>query len=125
MARQHQRGNGGGAQGSRNQQRQNGGRQKDSGDERKPPVFEARIKMVKAVVWENQSDEGAWYSVTVSRSYKDGENWKQASSFGRDDLLTLAECLRLSYLWIANAQGAQGITLEGRTDDDSFGEDLD
>jgi hypothetical protein len=31
------------------------------------------------------------YSVTFSRSYKEGERWKDSASFGVDDLLTLAK----------------------------------
>jgi len=83
---------------------------------RKPPVHEVRIKQIRAVVWENDSDEqGRWFSVTISRSYKQGEEWKTATSFGRDDLLVVAECARLAWLWIAKENGS----MTGDDDSDS------
>jgi hypothetical protein len=36
----------------------------------------------------------------VSRSYKDGDEWKSSSSFGRDELLTLAKVADLANSWI-------------------------
>ncbi len=74
---------------------------------RKPPVFECRLGRVKAVVWENLSDNGVWFSITFGRSYKEekaGGQWKTASSFGKDDLLVVAECARQCFLWIVSQQ---------------------
>lgn len=82
------------------QQQPNGGR--------KPPVHECRIGRIRGVVWENDSKDGKWFSVNITRSYKDGENnWKQATSFGRDDLLVVAEVSRLCFLFIAQAAGSK------------------
>jgi hypothetical protein len=55
---------------------------------------------IQAAVWENDTDQGPRYNTTFSRSYKDGEEWKSSDSFGRDDLLTVAEAARLAFLWI-------------------------
>ncbi len=38
--------------------------------------------------------------MTLTRSYKDGDEWKSASSFGRDDLLVLGEVTRMAFYWI-------------------------
>ncbi|WP_261340650.1 hypothetical protein [Planctopirus hydrillae] len=38
--------------------------------------------------------------MTVSRIYKDGEEWKQTESFGRDDLPLLAKVVDLAHTWI-------------------------
>ena len=51
--------------------------------------------------------------MTFSRSYKDGDEWKNATSFGRDDLLTVAEAARMAWHWIyrnakkANSNGSE------------------
>lgn len=75
---------------------------------RKPPVHECRIGRIRGVVWENDSKDGKWYSVNITRSYKDGQNnWKQSSSFGRDDLLVVAEVSRLCFLFIAQQAGSK------------------
>jgi hypothetical protein len=67
----------------------------------KPPAAEFRCGRIRATVWENVSDgHGKWYSVVVSRSYKQGDVWKTAQSFGRDDLLVVAEVVRMAYHWI-------------------------
>jgi hypothetical protein len=88
---------------------------------RKPPVHECRIGRIKGVIWENQSQkEGVWYSVTLTRNYKDGQGqWKSATSYGRDDCLVIAEVARLCWLWIAQQNG----TNVGGQDDASGGED--
>jgi hypothetical protein len=65
------------------------------------PVFSTRHRAIKAAVWKNQSDTGDFYNVTVSRGYKDGETWKDSSSFGYDDVLIVAELLRTCHGFIS------------------------
>jgi len=50
------------------------------------PAFEQRLGAIKATVWANQNDGKTFYSTSIVRSYKDGEEWKETTSFGRDDL---------------------------------------
>lgn len=64
------------------------------------PIHEIRLGSVKAAIWENITDNGTRYSVTVSRLYKDGTEWKRSDSFGRDDLLLLAKVADLVHSWI-------------------------
>ena len=74
----------------------NGGKGKAS-----PPVHTVRFGAVKAAVWENQTQHGPMFNVTVSRSYKDENgDWQESSSFGTDDLLTLAKALDQAHSWI-------------------------
>lgn len=77
------------------------------GSDRKPPAVEFRIGRIRATVWENSHPEkGKWFSITLTRSYKDGEgNWKTASSFGRDDLLTVGEVCRQAFHWVNREYG--------------------
>ena len=42
--------------------------------------------------------------MTVSRSYKEGDTWKSSDSFGRDDLLVLAQLLGATYTFILQKQ---------------------
>src|ERR1700733_9362610 len=64
------------------------------------PAHEIRLGRIRAAIWENQGDNGAWYNVTLSRNYKDGDEWKSSASFGRDELLTLAKVADLANTWI-------------------------
>lgn len=66
----------------------------------KPPVHEIRFGYVKVVIWENDTSNGTRYNVTVARLYKDDDEWKETSSFGRDDLLVLAKALDHAHTWI-------------------------
>src|SRR5438132_1139983 len=64
------------------------------------PVHEVRLGRIRAAIWANQGDNGTWYNVTLSRNYKDGDEWKSSASFGRDELLTLAKVADLANTWI-------------------------
>lgn len=66
------------------------------------PVHEVRIGLIKGAIWANQTDDTVRHNVTFERSYKDGEEWKTTTSFGRDDLLTLAKVADLAHSWIIN-----------------------
>jgi hypothetical protein len=57
------------------------------------PVHEVRLGKIKAAVWANDAQHGTWYNVTVSRLYRDGEDWKSTESFGRDDIPVLIKVL--------------------------------
>ena len=51
------------------------------------------------------------YCVTLSRSYKDGENaWKETASFGADDLLLLAKTADEAHTWITKQHSADAST---------------
>lgn len=64
------------------------------------PVNEIRYGYVKVLVWANDTSNGTRHNVTVARIYKDGDEWKETSSFGRDDLLSLAKALDQAHTWI-------------------------
>ena len=51
-------------------------------------------------IWKNDSDTGPFYTVTPTRSYKQGEEWKETNSYHQQDLLELAEMLREARAWI-------------------------
>lgn len=74
------------------------------------PAHEIRISRIKATAWRNVTTEGqVWFSITLTRSYKDKEGaWKSASSLGADDLLVAAEVLRAMRWWIARQYQANG-----------------
>jgi hypothetical protein len=70
---------------------------------RKPPLKEFRIGRIKVACWENHSAEhGAWFSFTLTRSYKQADQWKTAQSLGVDDLLVAALLLQDARRWLAS-----------------------
>jgi hypothetical protein len=64
------------------------------------PVHEIRFGAIKAAIWENQTENGVRYNVTISRLYKDGDSWKRTESFGRDDLPLVAKVADTVHTWI-------------------------
>ena len=64
------------------------------------PIHELRWGRIRAAIWENDTQNGTRHNVTLSRLYKDGDQWKDSTSFGRDDLLVLAKVAEAACDWI-------------------------
>jgi len=68
--------------------------------EKTKPVHEIRLGRIRAAVWENETQNGTRHNVTVSRLYKDGDQWKDSTSFGREDLPVVCKVLDMAHTWI-------------------------
>jgi hypothetical protein len=55
------------------------------------PVAKLRLGRISAAIWKNDTDKGPLFNVSFQRSYKEGDEFKNSQSFGRDDLLVLAK----------------------------------
>jgi len=66
------------------------------------PVHEIRHRNIRATIWRNDTTKGPMYNVTVSRSYRDGDRWKDSNSFAFDDLMNLAKALYDAHSAISN-----------------------
>ena len=59
------------------------------------PVDTAKVGNVEIAIWKNHNERGDFYTASApSLRYKDGEQWKEGSSYGAIDLLALAEAAR-------------------------------
>jgi hypothetical protein len=67
---------------------------------RSRPIEEIRLGMIKAAIWKNDTETGPRYNVTFERVFRDGEEWKSTTSFGRDDLLLLGKVADQAHSWI-------------------------
>jgi hypothetical protein len=65
------------------------------------PVHEIRLGKIRAAVWGNRNADGnSWHSVTFARRYRDKEgNYRDADSFGAEDLPVLREVAGLVLAW--------------------------
>lgn len=70
------------------------------------PAHKIRISNITAVIWRNSGDNGNWYSVQLSRSYKVDDGWRETDSLGYDDLLTAGKLLDLAHTFIMNQMAA-------------------
>lgn len=73
-----------------------------AGQQHQPPVHRIRAGTVQASVWSNTSDalQKEYFSVTFSRRFRQGEEWKESKSFHRNDLPTLAKIANDAHTWI-------------------------
>ena len=83
----------------------------------KRPVNEIRLGRIKAVIWENETREGIRHNVSLTRIYKDGNAWKESSSFGRDDLPLLAKVADMAHTWVYENASAVSFNV-ARTDEE-------
>lgn len=57
------------------------------------PAAKLRDSYLEAAIWRNEGEKGDFYAVTLSRSYKDGDTWKDTPSLNSGDLLAAAHLL--------------------------------
>jgi len=62
------------------------------------PAAKFRLGYVTATVWKNTD----FYNVVLSRSYKDGDDWKDTDQLGSGDLLNAAKVLTRAEEYIAS-----------------------
>ena len=69
------------------------------------PAHEIKLGTIRATIWENETENhDSWFNVTISRHYKADNAWKEAATFGRDDLPIAVKALDMAYSWIWRKQ---------------------
>jgi len=64
------------------------------------PVHEIRLGCVKATIWRNEYEKGAYYTVSFCELYLDGEgNWQQSTSYAREHLPLLEKVASRAHTW--------------------------
>jgi hypothetical protein len=80
------------------------------------PAHKIRIFPLQVTIWRNTNEKGTWYSVNHSRSYKDGDDWKESTSLSRDDLLVMRELHRQAFVWITKQEEADAKARKARSE---------
>lgn len=66
------------------------------------PEKTIKVGGVQIAIWSNETNKGTFQSITIDKSYKDGETWKRTKSFKATDLvkiqLGIAEAIKYLYL---------------------------
>ena len=80
------------------------------------PVHTIRFRGISASIFENKTTvdgrEVTFRKVSVTRSYKDGDDWKHTTSFGRDDLPVVNLVVQRAYEWILDTEAKSGKEVE-------------
>ncbi len=73
------------------------------------PAYEKRLGSVRLAIWENSSNGKPWFNVAITRRYKDGDDWKDATTFnGLGDLALVSEAVNMAKTWVAEREQANG-----------------
>lgn len=74
-----------------------------------PPVHTLRYGSVQAAIWKNQNEkkEGEYFSVTLSRRFRQGEEWKDSKAFLKSDLPTVSKIAGDAHSWIQEQTATQ------------------
>ncbi|MEZ5942474.1 MAG: hypothetical protein R3C18_13860 [Planctomycetaceae bacterium] len=69
------------------------------------PMKKLQLRGISASVFANQSENGVtFYKVSITRTFKDGDEFKTTSTFSRDDLPIVQELSRQAWLTILKAE---------------------
>lgn len=63
------------------------------------PAMEIRHGLIKVRVWKRKS-RGGRYSLSVVRLYRNGDQWKESTRLGRDDIPIVRLALDEAYAWL-------------------------
>ena len=81
---------------------------KDNGN--KGPAYQKRVGAVRGSVWTNENDGRVYFNTSLVRRYKDGEEWKEVSSFnGTADIVAAQEVLRCCLHFIHQQEDAESV----------------
>lgn len=66
------------------------------------PEKTIKIGGIQLAIWSNETSKGTFQSITIDKSYKDGDTWKRTKSFKPNDLVKLQLGINkvLEYLYI-------------------------
>ena len=74
----------------------------------KKPVHRIRYGRVNAAIWENKTERGTMFNVSVQRSYQDdNRSWTNSHFFGVGDLPVAAKLLLDAHTWISARQSQE------------------
>jgi hypothetical protein len=65
------------------------------------PIQEFRHRRIRATVWKNNTTNGTMYTVTITRAFKQGEEWRDSHNFGYDDVLIVAKLMYDAHSFIS------------------------
>jgi len=77
-------------------------------NEKTKPIHSFRYGNVSCAIWADNSQAGYFFNTTFSRTYRDGEEWKDSGSFDDRDLPNLMKAASDAHTWIMEKKTAAG-----------------
>jgi hypothetical protein len=69
------------------------------------PVLELRRGLIKLRIFRRRSGHRLRYSLAVVRLFRNGDQWKESTRFGRDDIPLVRLVLDEAYTWMLTNEG--------------------
>ena len=69
------------------------------------PAWEIRRGLIKVRVWQRRSKNGVRYSLSVVRLFRNGDQWKESTRLGRDDIPLVRLVLNEAHTWMLMNEG--------------------
>ena len=69
------------------------------------PAWEIRRGLIKVRVWQRRSKNGVRYSLSVVRLFRNGDQWKESTRLGRDDIPLVRLVLDEAHTWMLMNEG--------------------
>ena len=63
-------------------------------------VHEIKRGLIKARIHRKKTKEGTHFSVSIARMYRNGDQWKESTRYGRDDIPVIRLVLDEAFGWI-------------------------
>ncbi len=64
------------------------------------PKLEIRRGLIKVRIWQRRSKNGVRYSLSIVRLFRNGDQWKESTRLGRDDIPLVRLVLDEAYEWM-------------------------
>ncbi len=64
------------------------------------PKLEIRRGLIKVRIWQRKSKNEVRYSLSVVRLFRNGDQWKESTRLGRDDIPVVRLVLDEAYEWM-------------------------
>jgi hypothetical protein len=71
------------------------------------PVKVFRLRGISASVFENESENGSFYKISVVRTFKDGKEFKSTSTFSRDDIPVMLHVSKMAWHFVLSTEQEQ------------------
>ena len=69
--------------------------------------LEIRRGLIKVRIWQRRSKNGVRYSLSVVRLFRNGDQWKESTRLGRDDIPVVRLVLDEAYEWMLTQKVAE------------------
>ena len=71
------------------------------------PKLEIRRGLIKVRIWQRKSKNEVRYSLSVVRLFRNGDQWKESTRLGRDDIPVVRLVLDEAYEWMLTQKVAE------------------